>query len=464
MKRVIILLPVFGFLFLSCEHESPLEQGKGLGSANFQVYVALGNSITAGYQSSALYASSQKYSYPNLIAGQVRAAGGTLEFSQPLIKEPGVGGRLRISKVSPLTIVVDPGLSAISTSIYVNASLPPFAYNNLAIPGAYVNNPFTNNNDVLDTLNSYSKSFGGSYGDNPFHHIVRRNPANGQSGNAGSVWEQVKKLNPTFVTAWLGNNDVFVHAASGGVLPYTSAVAFQSQFNAMIDSLLTTNAQIVIATIPDVTQAALMTTLRWFIPDPADISKPLFGSYLPLYGELADGTPKYLGPNDLVLLTAAYWLADGYGIPSFFPGSRNLPLPRGVILDSAEVALVRSLISQYNTTIRQRESVRVAVADIHSTFDEIARNVFFASGVQFTTAYIVGGIFSLDGIHPTSQASGLIANKFMEAINAKWGASIPYVDVLMLPGIPIPLGKVEKRLGLMDILFGGFERSKDWVF
>ena len=464
MKRILISLFVFSFLFLSCEHETPIEQGKGLGSANFQVYVAIGNSITAGYQSSALYASSQQYSYPNLIARQVRAAGGVLEFSQPLIKDPGVGGRLRISKVSPLTIVTDPSLNAVSTSIYDNPALPQFAYHNLAIPGAYVNNPFNNRNDVLDTLNSYSKSFGGSYDDNPFHHVVRRNPAIGQPGNTGSVWQQLKRLNPTFMSVWLGNNDVFVHAASGGILPYTSAAAFQAQFNAMIDSLLTTNAQIVIATIPDVTQAALMTTLRWFIPDPADISKPVFGAYISLYGEMADGTPKYLGPHDLVLLTAADWLADGYGIPSFFPGSRNLPLPRSVILDSAEVALVRSLISQYNTMIRQRESARVAIADVYSTFSRIASGGVFISGVQFTTAYMVGGIFSLDGIHPTSQASGLIANKFIEAINAKWGASIPHIDVLGLPGIPIPLGKGENRFGLMDVPFRKVDAAKQWYF
>lgn len=447
LQPFLLLLLALG----ACEYQSPIEQQGSSGSVNFSVYVAVGNSITAGYQSSALFASAQEYSYPNLLAQQIRLVANTRDFTQPLLKEPGVGGRQRITSLSPLTLVNDGSLDATSPTIFVNPTLPEFGYSNLGIPGAYVFNPYTLKNDILDTLNSFVKSFGGSYGNNPFHHIVRRNPANGVAGNTGSVFEQIKRKNPTFITLWLGNNDVFIFAASGGIAAYTPASMFQTQFNAMLDSLLSLGAKIAVATIPDITQAAYMTTIPWFVPDPNDISKPLFGAYLPLQGEISNGSTRNLGPNDRVLLTAASWLADGYGLPSFIPGARNQPLPNGVVLDSAEVALARSLVEQYNQVIKQRKSDRVAIVDAHATFDLIARQGITVSGVQFTTRYISGGIFSLDGIHPTNQGAGIIANKFIETINATWGARIPYVDILSLPGIPIPLGKRRGPLGLNEL-------------
>jgi hypothetical protein len=42
--------------------------------------------------------------------------------------------------------------------------------------------------------------------------------------------------------------------------------------------------------------------------------------------------------------------------------------------------------------------------------------------------------FSLDGIHPTSQGYGIIANEFIKAVNTKYNASIPLVDVSTIPG------------------------------
>jgi hypothetical protein len=38
--------------------------------------------------------------------------------------------------------------------------------------------------------------------------------------------------------------------------------------------------------------------------------------------------------------------------------------------------------------------------------------------------YVKGGAFSLDGVHPTARGYALIANKFIEAINAKYGATL----------------------------------------
>jgi hypothetical protein len=45
-----------------------------------------------------------------------------------------------------------------------------------------------------------------------------------------------------------------------------------------------------------------------------------------------------------------------------------------------------------------------------------------------TTDYL-GGVFSLDGIHPSRTGHALIANAFIDAINTRFAESIPPVDV-----------------------------------
>ena len=53
------------------------------GDANFTSYVAIGNSLTAGYADGTLYRSGQINSYPNMLAEMFAFAGGG-EFKQPM--------------------------------------------------------------------------------------------------------------------------------------------------------------------------------------------------------------------------------------------------------------------------------------------------------------------------------------------------------------------------------------------
>ena len=55
-------------------------------------------------------------------------------------------------------------------------------------------------------------------------------------------------------------------------------------------------------------------------------------------------------------------------------------------------------------------------------------------GLKFTTAFLAGNLFSLDGVHPTTQGYGIVANYFIDVINQKYDASIPTINVSTLPG------------------------------
>ena len=56
------------------------------GTADFSKFVALGNSLTAGYADGTVYLEGQKNSYPNILASRFSFAGGG-SFKQPLVND-----------------------------------------------------------------------------------------------------------------------------------------------------------------------------------------------------------------------------------------------------------------------------------------------------------------------------------------------------------------------------------------
>jgi hypothetical protein len=57
---------------------------------------------------------------------------------------------------------------------------------------------------------------------------------------------------------------------------------------------------------------------------------------------------------------------------------------------------------------------------------------------KYSNQFITGGFFSLDGIHPTPRASAIVANAFIKAINAQYGASVPLANVNDYNGVVFP--------------------------
>ena len=111
MKKIFFSTIAISALFLniSCETDFDTDVNDVVvtsGEADFSKYVALGNSLTAGYRDGALYSSGQAESYPSMLAGQMKLAGGG-EFSQPLMPNdvggfiglPGFGGRYNLQLV-----------------------------------------------------------------------------------------------------------------------------------------------------------------------------------------------------------------------------------------------------------------------------------------------------------------------------------------------------------------------------
>ncbi|GAB1348414.1 SGNH/GDSL hydrolase family protein [Ignavibacteriales bacterium] len=410
MKKIFSLVLFFAasvLVFTGCEDRSTLNApaAPSTGTASFTRYVAIGNSLTAGYQSGSLYESAQKYSYAKLIADQV----GTT-FAFPNVGEPGTKGRLEVQSLSPFVSYANPGSGALLNATYAKP------YNNLGVPGALIYD-FVN---AYDSLSCFSAVFGGSA--NPMFNLVLRN----QGGAKTTQWLQTKAQQPTFVTFWLGSNDILGHATQGGAIPYTPVPTFTALYNQAMDSLKTLGCPVAVGNILDVTMAAYFTTV---------------GGQLQQQGVTAiwgvrgtgDTIPLSLSKN-LITLTASAELAAGKGL------SKANPLGNRFILDSAEIVGVKTIIAQYNTVIKNAADARGFVyVDVASLLTKIGLAYFTSGGyvvdgVKFTPVFVTGNLFSLDGVHPTSQAHALVANEFITAINAKYNGKIPLINVGTIPG------------------------------
>ncbi|NJL27393.1 MAG: hypothetical protein HC897_05610 [Thermoanaerobaculia bacterium] len=84
------------------------------GSADFTRYIALGDSLTAGFISGGLVDEVQRVSYPALIHRQV--AGTDAGFDLPLVSKPGIPPLLDLRSLSPLVITANAGFGARPTS------------------------------------------------------------------------------------------------------------------------------------------------------------------------------------------------------------------------------------------------------------------------------------------------------------------------------------------------------------
>ncbi|HYO14226.1 MAG TPA: SGNH/GDSL hydrolase family protein [Thermoanaerobaculia bacterium] len=362
------------------------------GDADFTRYVAFGDSLTAGFASGALVRTFQVNSYPALIWRQ--ATNGAAGFEQPLISEPGIGsipgtGVLVLQSLVPgPSIVPTPG-----TGQPLNLTLDR-PYNNIAVPGA----------DVLDLVSRTTDNGG-------IHDLILR--------RAGfTQLQQGLSLNPTFVTLWIGNNDVLGAATSGIVSDQTltPVPVFENAFRQAVAAIASTGAEMAIANIPDVAAIPFVTTVPRVITLPNGQPFTLFGPNGPL------------GAGDFVLLTASALVQQGFGIP-VAAGGRG-PLPDSAVLSADEVATIRARTQAFNTIIRSEATARnAAFVDINAVFATIATRGLNVGGVTFTTAFLTGGIFSYDGVHPNAFGYAFIANLFIEAINEQYDAEIPLVNL-----------------------------------
>ena len=401
------------------------------GAASAQVdlsrYVALGDSLTAGFSSGSLTKSFQDYSVPALIARQA----GVTNFQQPLISDPGIPQILKLN-----ALVVNPaipgGISPViaatpgATGMPLNATLAT-PYNNLGIPGANTADLLTRTGNITNLLTGHIDP------STIMYDLVLRD---GQH----TAIQQALALQPTFVTVWAGSNDA-LGAVEAGIaiddVTLTTTATFQQTYQTLLGAIKQNapTAKVVVATIQQVLPYG--TALKPYLINPAN------GSHIPLIG--ANGM---ITEQDYLTLPAAALLAQGIGIPTQ-AGGTGQPLPEGyvdaqghlhagVVVRAATFAKIMQRVTEYNTVIKATaQAMGYQVVDINAAYANWAANGYMVGGIKLTTDFLTGGIFSYDGLHDQRLGYALVANEFIKVIDSGYGGKIPLVNLRpFLDGTP----------------------------
>ena len=416
----------------------------------FSRFMALGDNIVAGYQNAALTEKHQKYSFVALMARQ----GATPDFKQPLLAYPGLGsesyggyGTLELRYLdnpnTPHTINPDPVVYAVPFSDYPDfdpENMPyvstdimnyPFPYNNLGIPGIFVDDVYK----AKSKLKSRSHS--------GLIDVVLRNAGNPYGEM--SPFAQAKLFQPSLLVCWVGMYDVLGYAQfSGGGQSFsepTSDEDFATYYAALMDSLKSTRAAVVAGNIPDILDMPYFNIVPHVVIDTVTNTPYLDANQqpIPLIG-VHDGD-KLLMPARLAMKR------DGDGIPAGVLNGSGDPIPEDMVLDADEISMVENAIGNYNTIIDSVCSQRkIPVVDMYSFFKQLQSGIEVA-GQTFTDSYLSGGFYSLDGIHPTDLGNALIANQWLEMVNSKFRVSIPGVDIpaLMSELQPLMAGTISAQ-------------------
>ncbi|MEP6804588.1 MAG: G-D-S-L family lipolytic protein [Flavobacterium sp.] len=156
------------------------------------------------------------------------------------------------------------------------------------------------------------------------------------------------------------------------------------------------------------------------------------------------GQARQAKATDLLILTtraaigAKPLAADsGLGIAPPAPLDKfgvTYPLQDKHVLIPAEIAEIKTATDAYNVIIAAAaEAKGLAFVDTRSVLAQLSNGGIRFGNFTMTSSYAVGGAFSLDGVHPSARGYGLIANIFIDAINAKYGSTLRHVDLALYP-------------------------------
>ncbi len=408
------------------------------GEADFTKYVAIGNSLTAGYTDGDLFKSGQENSYPSMLAYQFEAAGGG-EFKQPMmLDEFGFGKRLLldVSKPGPVAAggTPDPGNGA---SI---ADQGPF--NNMGVPGAKSFHLLAPNYGIdLENGNPYFYRFASSPG--------------------ATVLEDAAAQDATFFSCWIGANDVLTYAIAGGAADSVTDIGtFSYAVDLILQTMTTNDAKGVVANIPEITSIPYFTFMNTQLPynylvltEQAQVDA-LNGAYAPLnQAIIASGSNdtlsfalgqnafvivdksltwgmRQMDEDDLFLLTLPTDSIQNHGYGS------QVAIPDSYVLTSNEQAEIHVAVTDYNIVLKNlANTYGLAFADMHAKLAEASTTGIEWDGITFTSTFIYGNAFSLDGVHMTGQGYALATNFFIDAINTKYNAQIKFVNPNLYPGL-----------------------------
>ena len=440
MKKILSLFIILALVY-SCEPEID-DFEPSAGEADFSSYVAIGNSLTAGFMNGELYKTGQQNSFPSMLADKFATADGG-EFKQPLMTDDiGFGNRKILGYSEDCTgatslAPVDADDNPNPANFASIADQGPF--NNMGVPGAKSFHLVT---DGYGQLNPYFGRF--------------------MSDPNTNVLADAMAVQPTFFTLWAGINDVLTYAIAGGEQDsITDQQLFAGVMQSMLKTLTSGGAKGAVANIPQITSIPFFNTVPY---NPIGLSSDEAAALNAGYEGYNQGAQNAgvdpisfsEGPNAMVIEETDAPYNQLGGMRQINAGELVLltipmdsikcagwgtqkPVPDEYVLDEQEIAAITGAIDGYNQTIAGlADQFGLAMVDVKSRMQNAAEDGLRFDGVGYSIEFVSGGLFSLDGVHLTGQGYAIVANDFIKAINDTYNAEIPTVSVTRYSGIHFP--------------------------
>ena len=382
----------------------------------FRRYVSMGNSITAGFQSAGINDSTQHLSYAVLIANASGAP-----FYVPSLQGRGCPAPF----VNNVTQTRVGGGGPTDCDLRELEDMPWLS--NVAVPGATTFSPVDNlspgaNSNALTTF-----ILGGR-----------------------TQIQAMQDAEPTLVSLWIGNNDVLgaltFGANPGNPALVTPQVAFENNYSQILDAIEATGAEAILISVADVSVSpfASLTAIYYCLTYDDDLRCP---------APLPPPDPNLAG-----LAALGRWTvntncsaAEG-GLQTLIPWTKILPrlaqaaaappVPAvtldcdpvaqdTVLVTPTELAGLAAAVVGYNGYISAQAAARgMDYWDVNGpllsfTEDGTIPPVPALANALTGDPVTFGPWFSLDGVHPSSQAHRLIADSVAAHLNAAFGTDIP---------------------------------------
>ena len=109
---------------------------------------------------------------------------------------------------------------------------------------------------------------------------------------------------------------------------------------------------------------------------------------------------------------------------SFSVNGVTFPFADGGVLTEQETARVITATDAYNASVDAIcTQYDLAKVDLRTILEGASQSGIMFDDFMMTTQFVLGGLVSLDGVHFTARGYALMANAFLEAIDAKYGSN-----------------------------------------
>jgi hypothetical protein len=220
-----------------------------------------------------------------------------------------------------------------------------------------------------------------------------------------SQLQVVQKIKPQTVFVWLGNDDLIGYILNFSHLndpTVTSLSDFTTAYQKLITGLKSTGAKVVVANIPDLTEVG-------FLFDDAQLT-----AFTGTEWNMPAG--YYTTFPTMALLKLGVFNASYLQNPAY-------------VLPPSQIQFIKSQIQLYNQQISSiAGTAGYPVVDARSVLDSVYNTPVQIGNVTVSANYN-GGVFSLDGVHPSDIGYAIFANFFIKAANKAYSMNIPEIPL-----------------------------------